>query len=1111
MAYNIPENMNIGIYTGQPLPQNIMIAQHNPQGSSHTQSLGLPTRSSELHSVSTTHFTHTKTPGYIMVPTNSIPRTTLKTSTTSSETKLMKPQILEKMRALRDRGKYCDLAIDVKGVRFHAHRNILAAWSPYFDCQLLSENNVMRDLLIVNYDSYEVFSDLLDFLYSGTIAPRETNFLQLLHLAVSFQIDLLKHYCEEFLRSNLHLGNFLSTYFLSRKYNLKSLEEFIVSFIQANLSDVVKQNEFLTLPADRFNAILSKGYMVDLKPEIKLFLIISWVGYEVRDRECFLIQLLRHIDWSIVASDFLLEISRTENFFTTHESSLYLLLQTLYSSGISLGPYTDHFPSLRQTYSHMLNDMVIAGLIEAYEEEFYPVTASGVCTKFLRSDACVGTDNYYHTTMEVEKTWEELRSAVFSPSTQQTNIYERQIHEVEKENKLHYQNQGFMQQTVENFHVEEESKSQRKFVEEESKSHKRKGKPRRKGASTRSPEREAVMEKNVKISPRRGKRSIHVQEVVDEERDRGSSRKRRRFSRRGRRSVKREPEPVSESDEDEAEGEEEEQQTKAAENPEDENEEENENIVNEDQEEDENEEEEKDEEDENDGEEDQEDGEEEDNLGNTGADYEDPEMLAESEEEWVPEEERKPETKERSIRRSSRPAKPSSRAQKKKYPRLGPSRLASIHPSRKKIQNKATIQCDLCEYETDTKARLETHVKRIHECHMTYKCMLCNYSTKWNKGFTDHLKKAHFRGPPFKCLECDFTDKKLHVVLAHRSKHVVDRPHACDFCDQRFKTRNNALAHIKVHSGLRPFECDICHRTFATKNTMEQHMVTHSSDRPYLCDQCGFSSKFQSHLISHKRIHTGDLYPCSYPQCTYRTPKKSQLKCHMKSHLNIRQHICTTCNKAFIEKSHLVRHQKIHLNEKPYQCQECDYKTTRPDKMKEHFAKHHGPEPSVKTPYKQRKPRTRKVKHAPPSFPHFDHAAYTMPPAQVQGQGDHGAYTIQDKDPPRQSDFNSFIQDIRMHLAENSNGGNMEGMTIVNVPIMADQIVDAAVGNNRLNIADAPQNSAPTSTAMTIIHDEHQAYVAHHSIQQPNTTLQQNMVQGQNQDYGGLGAFMALF
>lgn len=700
----------------------------------------------------------------------------------------MKPQILEKMRALRDRGKYCDVAIDVKGVRFHAHRNILAAWSPYFDCQLLSENHVMRDLLIVNYDSYEVFSDLLDFLYSGTIAPRETNFLQLLHLAVSFQIDLLKHYCEEFLRSNLHLGNFLSTYFLSRKYNLKSLEEFIVSFIQANLSDVVKQIEFLTLPADRFNAILSKGYMVDLKPEIKLFLIISWVGYEVRDRECFLIQLLRHIDWSIVASDFLLEISRTENFFTTHESSLYLLLQTLFSSGISLGPYTDHFPSLRQTYSHMLNDIVKAGLIDAYEEEFYPVTASGVCTKFLRSDACVGTDNYYHTTTEVEKTWEELRSVVFSPPTQQASVYERQINEVEKENKLFYQSSKQQSSQAENHHVEEETKAS-----------KRKGKPR-KMVLTETSEKEQSRELSQSYNPTKHQRTMHVEE---KKRDESPLKKRQRQAGkgRGRRSVKCEPESPPESEDAAIEEDEEEKMLRMQEkgkNEEHVDDSDDDDIVDKEAEEDEEEKEnEEDDEFEEEGYYDNEDMEEDegDEKDILERDFEGEDLHGDSEEEdWVPEEGVKKEAKLKGIRRSSRPPKPSRLVRKKKRTKL-------TLDSSKKTNNKEVFPCSLCEYETNTQNRLDTHMKRIHECHMTYKCMMCDYSTKWNKAFSEHLKEEHFTGPPFRCSECDFTGKKLHVLMSHRTKHGEDRPHACDFCDQRFKTRNNALAHIKIHSG----------------------------------------------------------------------------------------------------------------------------------------------------------------------------------------------------------------------------------------------------------------------------------------------------------------------
>lgn len=298
-------------------------------------------------------------------------------SAQSTQTSLLdkKPDfnILEKLKYLRDNKKFCDVTLEVRGVTFVAHKNVLASWSPTFASKLFADDpKVFKDYIVVYYDNCEVFSDLLDFMYNGYVAPRETNFLQLLHLAVSFQIETLKNYCEEFLRCNLHLGNFVSTYFLSRKFKLETLEEFIVGFLQLNLSDAVKQGEFLSLRAEKFNNLLSEGWMKKIKPEIKLFLIISWVGYDVQEREKYLVHLLGHINWSTVANDFLLEINRTENFFTSHESSLYLLLQTLHSAGIALGPYKDAFPALRQTHSAILKEVFLTSL-QVETEEFFPV------------------------------------------------------------------------------------------------------------------------------------------------------------------------------------------------------------------------------------------------------------------------------------------------------------------------------------------------------------------------------------------------------------------------------------------------------------------------------------------------------------------------------------------------------------------------------------------------------------------------------------------------------------------------------------------------------------------------------------------------------------------
>jgi len=84
------------------------------------------------------------------------------------------------------------------------------------------------------------------------------------------------------------------------------------------------------------------------------------------------------------------------------------------------------------------------------------------------------------------------------------------------------------------------------------------------------------------------------------------------------------------------------------------------------------------------------------------------------------------------------------------------------------------------------------------------------------------------------------------------------------------------------------------------------------------------------------------VYHCSHPDCSYSTPKRSQLACHTRAvHLHVRSHVCAECGRAFVERSHLVRHQRTHLADKPFACSQCSYASSRRDKLKEHCARHH--------------------------------------------------------------------------------------------------------------------------------------------------------------------------
>ncbi|XP_041350191.1 zinc finger and BTB domain-containing protein 11-like [Gigantopelta aegis] len=887
--------------------------------------------------------------------------------------------LLDRLFELYEKQEFCDLVFEIKGVKFFCHRIVIAAWSPVLFNQLYGQD-VKKEFLKLQFDHLDVFSSFINYMYSGYIDLQETDLMQVLRLASSFQVEPLRLSCEAVIRCNLHVGNIITTYSIACKFKLTALEEDAIAFLQMHLPDAVKEDGFLNQTAIRFNTFLSSGSVQKLKPEIKLFLIISWLCYDVVQREQYFVALLQHINWSTVAHDFLIEISQTENFFTTNESSLYLLLQTLHTSSISLGPYVDAFPGLRNKYFDLLGQVVKNSSLEVIHEEYFPVPVTQISNP--QEKPLLNKSHSKGLTKSVQTTF------LSSLTEMHNNIWNMDM-DFSESSFVNKEQNGAKFNKFKTANVSKpvkrkgrKSKKQRKDVEEAIKIYSEVND----GSELKVPPLKLHRSK-MKIKKDEEKNATYTQV---EEINTNVSEKMATRRKRARKNIPEKKEHRSDELPDTFEADDNSSNPKPLDD-------ESSHYYDQDF---------LDMGDHSDYEVDD------DDVDDDGDDYDDPS----NDKKHLFKKKTKMSVKK--VSRSVRTARVETGTRQRLKSRLATCR--QLGRPKKYSQPVKHRVCKECDYVAASNERMASHIEKVHTVGTMFTCTLCKYECKWNKNYYNHMRQ-HFPGPPFECDQegCTFQAERIQLLIQHRARHFGDRQFPCKECGLRFLSRNNLLAHKKTHTGLRPYECGVCQRSFATKNTLSQHMVVHSDDRPYLCDTCGFSSKYQSHLIAHRRIHTGQVFHCQFPQCAYFTPKRSQLKGHMRAHLGIRRHVCSQCGKAFVEKSHLTRHERLHNSERPYKCTKCDYQSTRRDKLREHEKKHNVVESTLKSPKLRR--RSRKNNNSdwlPPSTTDDVEGTQLMKIARIVA-GEHGYHRKLPPPPlpPPSSDSPAYLSQFSQQMA----------------------------------------------------------------------------------------------
>uniref|UniRef100_A0A8C3YQF7 Kelch like family member 1 n=1 Tax=Catagonus wagneri TaxID=51154 RepID=A0A8C3YQF7_9CETA len=194
-------------------------------------------------------------------------------------------QTFRKMESYLKQQQLCDVILIVGNRKIPAHRLVLSSVSDYFAAMFTSDvcEAKQEEIKMEGIDPNALW-DLVQFAYTGCLELKEETIENLLAAACLLQLPQVVEVCCHFLMKLLHPSNCLGIRAFADAQGCIELMKVAHSYTMENIMEVIRNQEFLLLPAEELHKLLASDDVNVPDEETIFHALMMWVKYDMQRR-----------------------------------------------------------------------------------------------------------------------------------------------------------------------------------------------------------------------------------------------------------------------------------------------------------------------------------------------------------------------------------------------------------------------------------------------------------------------------------------------------------------------------------------------------------------------------------------------------------------------------------------------------------------------------------------------------------------------------------------------------------------------------------------------------------------------------------------------------------